>query len=329
MSELRYVDAGVDVEAGNRAVELIREHVASTRTPQVLAGIGPFAGVFDPGSTPGQVLVATTDSVGTKVKVAIALREHRGIGIDLVNHCIDDVLTTGAEPAFFLDYFATGRLVPEQVAEIIEGAALACRSAGCAILGGETAELPGLYALGDYDIAGFMVGIAARERLLDVSAVQAGDVLVGMPSNGLHTNGYSLARQALQDHDLRSQVPALGGTLGAALLATHTSYLEDVRRLRAEHRLVALAHITGGGIPGNLGRALPGGLAAELDRDSWTRPPIFEHIRAAGGVPEDDMWTTFNMGLGMIAVVRGGTPDWLPEVGRVVEQHGPETVRIR
>jgi phosphoribosylformylglycinamidine cyclo-ligase len=278
--------------------------------------------------------VASTDSVGTKVKIAIAVRRHRGIGVDLVNHCLNDVITTGADPIFFLDYFATGRLVPEVLQEVIAGAAEACRAAGCALLGGETAEMPGLYALGDYDFAGFMVGSAPRARLLDPASVREGDLLLGMPSSGLHTNGYSLVREALREQDLRQTRAELNGaTLADALLEPHRSYLDEVRALRQTGALRALAHITGGGIHDNLSRIVPEGLAAEIDATAWSVPPLFSLIRSLGGIPEDEMWRVFNMGVGMIAVVSeqqvNGSAPTLPVVGRIVRRQGPDLVRIR
>ena len=205
MGDLRYADAGVDIDEGNRAVSLIRRTIASTHTAQVLGGIGAFSGLFalEPGSPNGRVLASSTDSVGTKVKVAIATGRHRGIGVDLVNHCVNDILCCGAEPLFFLDYYATGKLVPEQLAELIEGIAEACRAAGCALIGGETAEMPGVYALGDYDIAGFIVGSVEASAIIDGSRVRAGDVLLALPSSGLHTNGYSLVRHIVAEHELQ------------------------------------------------------------------------------------------------------------------------------
>ena len=284
MGDLRYIDAGVDIDAGNRAVSLIKQAVASTHNPQVLSGIGQFAGGFAlPAGFREPVLVSSTDSVGTKVKVAIAVNRHRGIGIDLVNHCVNDIATAGAEPLFFLDYFATGKLKPELLAEIIDGAAEACRDAGCALIGGETAEMPGVYALGDYDIAGFIVGIVERGKIIDGSQVCAGDQLVGLPSNGLHTNGFSMVRYLFKEEHYQDVVPELGGSLADELLAPHRSYLEALRLARgAVVELLGVAHITGGGLVENVPRCLPEGLGAEIDSGAWEVPAIFGLIESRG-----------------------------------------------
>jgi phosphoribosylformylglycinamidine cyclo-ligase len=311
---LSYAAAGVDIEAYERALERVKPLIAATHGKEVEQGVGPFAGLYSlPG---GGKLAASADGVGTKIKIAIAAGEHRGIGVDIVNHCVNDIATAGARPLFFLDYFATGKLDPDVFGQLIEGMSEGCRAARCALLGGETAEMPGVYALGDYDLAGFIVGLVdgpAREP------VKEGDVLIGLPSNGLHTNGYSLARKVFEG-------VSLDATLTRELLATHTSYLDDLDRIRWR----AAAHITGGGIPGNLPRCLPEGLAARLRSKTWKVPPIFEKIRSRGRVSDDEMWGTFNMGLGMIVVV---DPKDVPQgetvVGEVVRQAGPERVTIR
>jgi len=312
---LSYAAAGVDVEAYERALERVKPLIAATHGKEVAAGVGPFAGLYAlPG---GGHLAASADGVGTKIKVAIAAGMHRGIGADIVNHCVNDIACLGARPLFFLDYFATGKLDPEVFTQLITGMTDACRDAGCALLGGETAEMPGVYALGDYDLAGFIVGLVeagmSRER------VRAGDVLVGLPSNGLHTNGYSLARKVFEG------LP-FDGALARELLAPHTSYLAELR----SRSWKAAAHITGGGIPCNLPRALPEGFGAVLRKDAWKVPPIFERIRRRGRISDDEMWATFNMGLGMILVldpkdVRDG--DLV--VGEVANQTGPERVDVR
>ncbi len=330
MGDLRYADAGVDIDEGNRAVSLIRRTVASTHTPQVLAGIGAFSGLFefDTSHFDHPVLVSSTDSVGTKVKVAIATNRHRGIGADLVNHCVNDILCCGARPLFFLDYFATGKLVPEQLAELVEGMADACRQAGCALVGGETAEMPGVYALGDYDVAGFIVGAVDRGQIIDGSRVAAGDVIVGLPSSGLHTNGYSLVRHIVASAELSWSAPLPGteAPLADLLLEPHRSYLGAVDELRLVADVHALAHITGGGIIDNVPRVLPEGTAAEIDRSSWPVPPLFGALQRAGSVNAEEMWRTFNMGIGMVAVVSpgdsqslrtlAGLPVW--RIGRIV-----------
>jgi phosphoribosylformylglycinamidine cyclo-ligase len=311
---LSYAAAGVDIEAYERALERVKPLIAATHGAEVAAGVGPFAGLYTlPG---GGKLAASADGVGTKIKVAIAAGQHRGIGVDIVNHCVNDIACAGARPLFFLDYFATGKLDPEVFAQLVHGMTEACHAAGCALLGGETAEMPGMYALGDYDLAGFIVGLvepgARRE------AVAAGDVLVGLPSNGLHTNGYSLARKVFEGVPLTEM-------LARELLAPHTSYLADLGRLRWK----TAAHITGGGIAGNLPRVLPDGLSARLDSASWKVPPIFERIRARGRVSDDEMWGTFNMGLGMILMADPkDVPDGFTVVGEVVNQRGSERVTI-
>jgi phosphoribosylformylglycinamidine cyclo-ligase len=309
---LSYAAAGVDIEAYQRALERVKPLIAATHGEEVTAGVGPFAGLY--ALSGGGQLAASADGVGTKIKVAIAAGRHRGIGVDLVNHCVNDIASAGARPLFFLDYFATGKLDPDVFAQLVEGMTAACRDAGCALLGGETAEMPGMYALGDYDLAGFIVGLVEpgvnRERIVP------GDLLVGLASNGLHTNGYSLARKVFEGGDLDE-------TLVSALLAPHTSYLDDLRRIRWK----GAAHITGGGIPGNLPRCLPDGLGARLHKGTWPVPPLFETIRKLGRVSDDEMWGTFNMGLGMILVVDAReVPKGELVVGEVVHQTGPDRV---
>jgi phosphoribosylformylglycinamidine cyclo-ligase len=340
MGDLRYADAGVDIDEGNRAVSLIRRTIASTHTPQVLGGIGAFSGLFalEPGSPNGRVLASSTDSVGTKVKIAIATGRHRGIGVDLVNHCVNDILCCGADPLFFLDYYATGKLVPEHLAELIEGIAEACRAAGCALIGGETAEMPGLYALGDYDIAGFIVGSVEASAIIDGSRVRAGDVLLALPSSGLHTNGYSLVRHIVAEHELQwsDVLPGTDAPLVDLLLEPHRSYLQAIRELRTLTEVRAMAHITGGGVIDNVPRVLPEGLAATVDRSTWSIPPVFTAVQQAGGVHLEEMWRTFNMGVGMVVIVppdvppiatAAGIPVW--RIGEVVPRSGTRRVILR
>jgi len=307
MGDLRYADAGVDIDEADRAISLIRKMVDATHGPEVLGGIGAFSGLFafDGSRWRQPVLAASTDSVGTKVKVAIAAGRHRGIGVDLVNHCVNDILCSGAEPLLFLDYYATGRLSPEHLAEVVEGVAAACREVGCALIGGETAEMPGLYALADYDIAGFILGCVERDQIIDGQRIQVGDQVLGLPSSGLHTNGYSLARHILADHEIGwdSVLPGTGAPVADLLLEPHRCYLEAVRELRSRVDIRGLAHITGGGLLGNIPRILPSGCAARLDPATWPVPPIFSALQAAGGVNPDEMWRTFNMGIGMVVVV--------------------------
>jgi len=340
VGDLRYADAGVDIDEGNRAVSLIRRAAASTHTPQVIGDIGAFSGLFefDVAAYERPVLVSSTDSVGTKVKVAIATGRHRGIGLDLVNHCVNDILCCGASPLFFLDYFATGKLVPELLAELVDGMASACRDAACALVGGETAEMPGLYALGDYDIAGFIVGAVDRGRIIDGSRVAPGDVVVGLPSSGLHTNGYSLVRHIVASAELTwsTVLPGTDAPLADLLLEPHRSYLSSVNELRARADVHALAHVTGGGLIDNVPRVLPPGTAAHLDRSAWTVPPIFSALQEIGGVNADDMWRTFNMGIGMVAIIGeagarslqevAGLPVWT--IGRVVAAPGAPRVSL-
>jgi len=312
---LSYAAAGVDIEVYERALERVKPLIAATHGKEVAAGVGPFAGMYAlPG---GGHLAASADGVGTKIKGAIAAGRHRGIGVDIVNHCVNDIACAGARPLFFLDYFATGKLEPKVFEELLTGMTDACREAGCALLGGETAEMPGVYALGDYDLAGFIVGLV--EAGASRRPVEAGDVLVGLPSNGLHTNGYSLARKVFESEPLTAR-------LADQLLAPHTSYLDAMRSLPWK----AAAHITGGGILGNLPRVLPEGVGAVLNRRAWDVPAIFGEIQRRGRVADDEMLGTFNMGLGMILVIepkdiRSG----MLVVGQVVEQAGPERVIFR
>ena len=307
MGDLRYADAGVDIGEGDREVRLIRQAVSATHGPEVIGGIGAFSGLFafDRERWRDPLLASSTDSVGTKVKVAIATGRHRGIGIDLVNHCVNDILCCGAEPLFFLDYYATGRLLPEHLAEVVDGAAAACRAAGCALIGGETAELPGLYALGDFDIAGFIVGCVERDGLIDGRAIQVGDAALALPSSGLHTNGYSLVRHILADREIGwdAVLPGTSAPLVDLLLEPHRSYLEAIRELRTRVEVRGLAHITGGGILGNLPRILPEGMAVRIHRSSWQVPPLFTALESVGGIQPEEMWRTFNMGIGMVVIV--------------------------
>lgn len=305
--ENAYSRAGVDIAAGQRAVELMGAAVRATYGPEVLAGLGAFGGLYDAAGLKGMaapVLVASTDGVGTKTKVAARLGRWDTVGRDLVNHCINDILVQGARPLFFLDYVASSHLDPEQVATIVQGVAAACREAGCALLGGETAEMPGVYRSGEIDLVGTIVGVVERAHVLDGARIHAGDVILGLPSTGLHTNGFSLARSVLGTLDWTESLPALGGSVGEALLAVHRSYLESVQRLGAVGVDVrGLAHITGGGIVDNLPRIFPPGLGAVIRLGSWPEPPIFGLIQRLGKIADDEMFRVFNMGLGMLVVV--------------------------
>lgn len=302
-----YRASGVDIEAGNEVVRRIRALARSTFTAGVLSDIGSFGGIFAL-ERPGHdvVLVSSADGVGTKLKVAFMMDRHHTVGEDLVNHCVNDILVQGAEPLFFLDYLATGRLAPDVAVQVVEGLARACRANRCALLGGETAEMPGFYADGEYDVAGFIVGRVERSRLVDGRTIVPGDVLIGLSSSGLHTNGYSLARRIAFDHlGLRADawVPELEATIGDALLVPHRSYLESVRPLLEAGLVKGMAHITGGGISENLPRTLPEGTAAIVEHSAWQPLPIFEWLRHHGEVSEPEMFRTFNMGIGFILVV--------------------------
>jgi phosphoribosylformylglycinamidine cyclo-ligase len=307
---LTYRDAGVDIDEGDRLVELIKPHARPTLRPEVLAGIGGFGGLFalDVKKYREPVLVSGTDGVGTKLKVAFAANRHGTIGQDLVAMCVNDVAVVGAEPLFFLDYFATGKLSAERGAEVVKGIADGCRIAGCALIGGETAELPGFYADGEYDLAGFAVGCVERSRIVDGRSVAPGDVVLGIASSGLHSNGYSLARRALLDrHPLDARPPALGGrTLAEVLLEPTRIYAKDVLALLEKIAVRSFAHVTGGGLPGNVPRNLPEGTRAVVDERRWPRPAIFDLVEREGQVPHDEMLRTFNMGLGLVAVVAAG-----------------------
>ncbi|HEY8760302.1 MAG TPA: phosphoribosylformylglycinamidine cyclo-ligase [Candidatus Dormibacteraeota bacterium] len=292
----------MDIAAYERALERAKPLLAATAGPEVAAGVGPFAGLYRLAT--GGYLAASADGVGTKIKVAIALGSHRGIGVDLVNHCVNDIATTRAKPLFMLDYFACGTLEEEVFSEVLAGMAEACTAAGCALLGGETAEMPGMYALGDYDLAGFIVGLVAEGDVPDLGSVRAGDVLVGLPSSGLHTNGFSLVRKVF--HEFPSE-----------LLTPHRSYQGELAALSWK----AAAHVTGGGIPGNLGRALPAGLDYRLERGAWQVPAIFREIQERGRVSDEEMFGTFNMGIGMILMMdRALVPSGSLVIGEVVAE---------
>jgi phosphoribosylformylglycinamidine cyclo-ligase len=303
-----YARAGVDIDAGRRLAARIKGLARSTARPEVLAGVGPFASLFRLAGYSDPVLVASADGVGTKLKVAFMTDRHDTVGVDLVNHCVNDILVQGAEPLFFLDYLATGRLAPDVAASIVEGMARACRENGCALLGGETAEMPGFYGDGEYDLAGFIVGAVDRSRVIDGRGVTPGDALIGLPSSGLHTNGYSLARRIVFDTlglSVGTYLAEVGLFVGEALLTPHRSYLPVVRPLLADRVIKGMAHITGGGITENLPRMLPDGAAASVRRSAWRPLPIFEFLQDRGEVPDDDMWRTFNMGMGLILAVSG------------------------
>jgi phosphoribosylformylglycinamidine cyclo-ligase len=302
-----YKAAGVDIDAGNETVRRIKLLAQSTFTPGVLSEIGSFGGLFrlDRERYREPVLVSSADGVGTKLKIAFMTGRHDTVGGDLVNHCVNDVLVQGGEPLFFLDYLATGKLSPAVAEQVVAGVARACRENGCALIGGETAEMPGFYADGEYDIAGFIVGVVERSRVIDGRGVLPGDALIGLPSAGLHTNGYSLARQIMFETagwKPDTFVNELGMTVGDALLAPHLSYLSLVRPLIERDQIKAMAHITGGGLTENLPRALPEGCAAEIDLRSWSIPPLFRLLQQHGSVSTGEMFRAFNMGVGLVMV---------------------------
>jgi phosphoribosylformylglycinamidine cyclo-ligase len=299
-----YAASGVDIDAGNKAVELMKAAVKSTYGPEVLAGIGSFGGLFDASvlkTMKNPVLVASTDGVGTKVKLAAQASRYRSTGHDIVNHCIDDILVQGARPLFFLDYFATSRLVPEIVAEVVAGISEACREAGCALLGGETAEMPGVYVAGEFDLAGTIVGVLDRESVLPRPDIRPGDVLIGIRSSGPHTNGYSLIRKIFEGVPLDTVFPELGMSLADALLAPHRSYYPILYSLLSD--IKALAHLTGGGFIENIPRVLPEGVGVEIQTGSWSIPALFTLIQQRGEVAPEEMYRVFNMGIGMVAIV--------------------------
>ncbi len=305
---MTYASAGVDIDRANRTKKRIRYLAHKTFTKSVLSEIGGFGAVFsiDKQRYVDPVLVSSVDGVGTKLKIAFEMKMHHTVGADLVNHCVNDVAVQGAQPLFFMDYLATGKLDPEVVEKVIEGLAEACKHNGCALIGGETAEMPGFYPEGEYDLAGFIVGIAERERLITGKAVEVGDVILGLPSTGLHTNGYSLARKLFFEvagYTPETYVNQLKGKAGNELMHPHRSYWSIIKKLLAAECVSAMAHITGGGITENLPRVLPRGVAAVIELGTWPALPIFEHLQKLGNVPQEEMLRTFNMGLGLLLVV--------------------------
>ena len=325
-----YASAGVDIDAANRATEKIKKLARATFNDRTLSEIGSFGGMFD-GAFPEMrqpTLVASADGVGTKLKIAFATGVHDTIGRDLVHHCVNDILVQGAVPLFFLDYIATGKLSPDTVAAIVAGVAVGCSENGCVLLGGETAEMPGFYADGEYDVAGFIVGVVDRENVIDGRAIADGDVILGLPSAGLHTNGYSLARKLFFEvagHTAETDLGELDGTVGDVLLRPHLSYLPFLRGLIGGRAIKGLAHITGGGLLENIPRILPEGTAAEIEKGSWPVLPVFELMQRIGNIDQAEMFRTFNMGIGMVIIC---APDNAPQIKTRVESSGSECFRI-
>ena len=299
-----YKTAGVDINAGEEFVRLIKPQVRQTFTSGVMTDIGAFGGFFRPdfASYSNPVLVSSIDGVGTKLKVAAEMGRYDTIGACLVNHCVDDILVCGAKPLFFLDYFACGKLMPGMAADIVKGMVAACKENSCALIGGETAEMPGIYAKDDFDLAGTIVGVVDREHLINGASIVEGDVMIGLPSTGLHTNGYSLARKIFEGK-FRSTYEGLDGTVGDELLKVHRSYLPVIEPLLGSGDIHGMSHITGGGLTGNTMRIVPKGLRLDVEWGAWPEPVIFDIIRKEGGVPEEDMRRTFNLGVGLVVIV--------------------------
>lgn len=330
-NSISYSDAGVSIDNANLAVDKIKNFARNTFNERTLTEIGSFGGMFS-GAFPGMaepILVASADGVGTKLKIAFDTGIHTTIGQDLVNHCVNDILVQGARPLFFLDYFATGVLAPDVTAAVVEGISIACRENGCVLLGGETAEMPGFYAAGEYDLAGFIVGVVDKSKVIDGKSIAAGDFVLGLPSNGLQTNGYSLARKLFFEvggFQVDSFVEELGATAGAALLAKHTSFLKPLDALLDSGKIKGLAHITGGGFLENIPRILPADVAVEIKRGTWNELPVFGLMQRLGNVKDAEMFRTFNMGIGMIVVCDQEDKEFLlaniensVEIGRIVE----------
>jgi phosphoribosylformylglycinamidine cyclo-ligase len=328
-----YAASGVNIEIAARAKELIAKHARSTHRPEVLSGVGFFGGLFEFKGYKEPVLVSSVDGVGTKLKIASALAKHDTIGIDIVNHCVNDILTCGAEPLFFLDYIAMGKLKPEQVEAIAQGLAQACREVGCALIGGETAEMPGLYTGEDYDLVGFIIGVVEKEKIIQGKKISLGDTIIGLPSSGLHTNGYSLVRKVFGETKsvLNTHYPELGRTLGEELLEPHLCYYQQLKPLLP--LIKGMAHITGGGLIDNVPRVLPQGMAAQFHSQAWSVPPVFQLIQQQGNVDRGEMYHVFNMGIGMVIICSpanvGQLTKALPKakvIGEVIKQTGARVV---
>ena len=323
-----YKDAGVDIEAGEEMVESIKGMVKETQGPEVLSNIGGFGGFFRPdlGSFEDPVFVSSVDGVGTKLIVAFKSEKYDTVGHDLVNHCVNDIAVCGADPLFFLDYFSTGKLKQEVGTQVIKGFATGCKENGVALIGGETAEMPDIYSEGEFDLAGTIVGMVDREKVIDGSQIEKGNILLGFPSTGLHTNGYSLARKVLfSEYEVTDYVDGLDSTVGEALLAVHKSYLPIIRKLRDIEGVNGFSHVTGGGIIGNTKRIVPKDLDISVDWEAWERPSLFKLIQDIGNVPEDDLRATFNLGIGLIAVV---DPDTAGQVKKITGEMGEDVIEM-
>jgi phosphoribosylformylglycinamidine cyclo-ligase len=330
-----YAAAGVDSDAAGKLKKIIGQYARTTHRPEVLSGVGFFGGLFELGKYRNPVLVSSVDGVGTKLKLASALNKYDSVGMDIVNHSVNDIFTSGAEPLFFLDYIAAGKLVPERIEAIVSGLAKACREVNCALIGGETAEMPGIYQGDDFDLAGCIIGVVEKDSIVMGSNMAAGDIIIGLPSSGLHTNGYSLVRRifGVSPEVLNQRHAGLGRTLGEALLEPHRCYYQQLKPLLP--LIKGLAHITGGGLVGNVPRILPPGLAARIDVRSWVVPPLFELIQDKGSVPRDEMYHVFNMGIGMAIVCAPQKAQeltaTLPEakiIGEIVEQPGDARIIV-
>lgn len=308
----KYEDAGVSIKAGEETVNKIKSYAKSTFNKSVLADIGLFGAFFQPDLSEYKepVLVSSVDGVGTKLKIAIELNKHDTIGQDLVNHCVNDIAVCGAEPLFFLDYLAFGKLDPEVAAEIVKGFSMACKENGCALIGGETAEMPGVYQIGDYDLSGTIVGIVEKSKIIKGDNIVPGDVLIGIPSTGLHTNGYSLARKVLlEKYKITERIPSFNNTLGEELLNVHRSYLNLIKVMKSKINIKGMSHITGGGIVGNTKRILPKGLKLKIEWSNWEVPEIFNLIQDAGDISDEEMREVFNLGIGLVFVVSKGSAE--------------------
>ena len=330
-----YAAAGVDIDLKSKVIAKISRYARATLRPEVLSGVGFFGGLFEMKGYKNPVIVSSVDGVGTKLKIASALNKFDTVGADIVNHCVNDIFTCGAEPVFFLDYIAIGKVVPDRLEAIGKGLAAACKDVGCALIGGETAEMPGIYHGDDFDLVGFVVGVVEKDKIMMGENVVAGDAILGLPSNGLHTNGYSLARKIFGETAaaLNKRYAALGGTVGEALMETHICYYNQLKPLLKN--IKGLAHITGGGLVGNIPRSLPKGLAAQLDSKKWAKPPIFTLLQKKGDVETAEMYRVFNMGIGMAVICAPESvkklTKALPEarvIGEVVKQRGEARVII-